>query len=61
MLLELVRFELRHQVRSPLFLVSFALFFLLTFGATTLDEIQIGSGGNVLKNSRPRSCRRSRS
>ncbi|MEN9733131.1 MAG: hypothetical protein RLZ45_1126 [Verrucomicrobiota bacterium] len=51
MLRELVRFELRHQVRSPLFLVSFALFFLLTFGATTLDEIQIGSGGNVLKNS----------
>ncbi|MFM7215088.1 MAG: ABC transporter permease/M1 family aminopeptidase [Verrucomicrobiota bacterium] len=51
MLLELVRFELRHQVRSPLFLVSFALFFLLTFWATTLDEIQIGSGGNVLKNS----------
>lgn len=50
MLRELVRFELRHQVRSPLFLVSFALFFLLTFGATTLDEIQIGSGGNVLKN-----------
>lgn len=39
----LVAFELRHQVASPLFLVSFAIFFLLSFGATTLDEIQIGS------------------
>jgi aminopeptidase N len=47
----LVAFELRHQVASPLFLVSFAIFFLLSFGATTLDEIQIGSLGNVWKNS----------
>jgi len=47
----LVAFELRHQVASPLFLVSFAIFFLLSFGATTLDEIQIGSRGNVWKNS----------
>ncbi len=40
-------FELRYQLRSPVFLVSCALFFLLAFGATTVDEIQIGSRGNV--------------
>jgi hypothetical protein len=47
----LVGFEIRHQLSSPLFMVSFAIFFLLSFGATTLDEIQIGSLGNVWKNS----------
>lgn len=47
----LVGFEIRHQVASPLFLVSFAIFFLLSFGATSLDEIRIGSAGNVWKNS----------
>lgn len=47
----LVGFEVRHQLSSPLFLVSFAIFFLLSFGATTLDEIRIGSAGNVWKNS----------
>ncbi len=47
----LVGFEIRHQLSSPLFMVSFAIFFLLSFGATTLDEIRIGSAGNVWKNS----------
>lgn len=47
----LVGFEIRHQLTSPLFLVSFAIFFLLSFGATTVDEIRIGSAGNVWKNS----------
>lgn len=47
----LVGFEVRHQLSSPLFMVSFAIFFLLSFGATTLDEIRIGSAGNVWKNS----------
>ena len=40
-------FELRYQLRAPLFFVSAALFFLLSFGATTVDQIQIGSRGNV--------------
>lgn len=44
-------FEWRHQVRSPVFWVGCALFFLLTFGAVTLDQIQIGSRGNVNVNS----------
>lgn len=41
------RFEWAFQWRSPVLWVSFALFFLLTFGATTVDQIQIGSRGNV--------------
>ncbi len=41
------RFEWAYQVRSPVLWVGFALFFLLTFGATTVDQIQIGSRGNV--------------
>jgi ABC-2 type transport system permease protein len=41
------RFEWRYQIRSPVLWVGFALFFLLTFGATTIDQIQIGSRGNV--------------
>ncbi|MDQ2778978.1 MAG: aminopeptidase [Pseudomonadota bacterium] len=40
-------FEWRHQVKSPAFWVGCLLFFLLSFGATTVDNIQIGSRGNV--------------
>ncbi|MBQ0930247.1 ABC transporter permease/M1 family aminopeptidase [Ideonella alba] len=45
------RFEWRYQLRSPVLWVGFALFFLLAFGATTVDQIQIGSKGNVNLNS----------
>ena len=44
-------FELRYQLKSPAFWVTFAMFLLLTFVATASDNVQIGSGGNVLKNS----------
>jgi ABC-2 type transport system permease protein len=44
-------FELRYQLKNPVFWVVSILFFLLTFGAVTVDEIQIGSGGNVHVNS----------
>lgn len=44
-------FEWRFQVRSPVFWVGALLFFLLAFGATTVDTIQIGSRGNVNVNS----------
>ncbi|MDH5177572.1 MAG: aminopeptidase, partial [Gammaproteobacteria bacterium] len=44
-------FELRYQLRSPAFWVTFALFLLLTFAATASDNVRIGSGGNVWKNS----------
>lgn len=51
MLHRIAAFEARYQLRSPLFLVAFALFFLLTFGSVTLDQIQIGAKGNVNVNS----------
>ena len=44
------RFELRYQLRNPVFWVSALLFFLFVFGATTVDQLRIGSGGNVHKN-----------
>ncbi|MFM7272706.1 MAG: ABC transporter permease, partial [Gammaproteobacteria bacterium] len=50
MLSRIAAFELRYQLLSPLFGVSFALFFLLTFAAATIDQIQIGSVGQVFKN-----------
>lgn len=51
MLAKIAAFELRYQLRSPLFFVACAIFFLLTFGATTIDQIQIGARGNVNINS----------
>lgn len=44
-------FELRYQFRNPVFWVVFTLFFLLTFGAVTSPNIQIGDGGNINVNS----------
>ena len=43
-------FEFRYQLRNPVFWVTYAIFFLMTFGATTIDQIRIGSNGNVHKN-----------
>lgn len=40
-------FELRQQLRSPVFWVGCAIFFLLTFGSVTVDQIQIGAAGNT--------------
>ena len=51
MLARIAAFELRYQLRSPLFLIGFALFFLLTFGSVVIDQIQIGARGNVNVNS----------
>lgn len=47
MLAHIARFEWRFQRKSPVFWVGCILFFLLTFGAVTVDQIQIGSRGNV--------------
>jgi ABC-type transport system involved in multi-copper enzyme maturation permease subunit len=44
-------FELRYQLKSPVFWVTGLIFALMTFGAVASDNIQIGSGGNVLRNS----------
>lgn len=44
-------FELRYQFKNPVFWVVAILFFLLTFGAMTVDGITIGGGGNINANS----------
>jgi len=44
-------FELRYQLKNPVFWVSALVFFLLVFGSVTVEQIQIGGGGNVHKNS----------
>lgn len=43
-------FELRYQLRSPVFWVVAVVFFLLTFGSVTIDQISIGGGGSIHKN-----------
>src|SRR5262245_23146006 len=43
-------FELRYQLKSPVFWVTGFIFFLLAFFAVASDNLQIGSGGNVHKN-----------
>jgi hypothetical protein len=48
---KIVGFELRYQLRNPVLWVAVGIFFLLTFGATASDNIQIGGGGNVNVNS----------
>ena len=44
-------FEIRYQLRQPVFWVVAGVFFLLTFGGTTVDQIHIGDSTNVHKNS----------
>ncbi len=44
-------FEIRYQLRQPVFWVVAVVFFLLTFGATSADQIHIGDSANVHKNS----------
>ena len=51
MLRKIAAFELRYHLFSPLFVVGFVLFFLMTFGAVTVDDIQLGAKGNVNINS----------
>ncbi len=48
---KITAFELRYQLRNPVFWVAAIIFFLLTFGAATSSDIQIGSGGNINANS----------
>ena len=51
MLRHVVAFELRYQLRSTVFWITFLVFFLLAFGAAASDQITIGGkGGNVLVN-----------
>ncbi|WP_374468930.1 M1 family aminopeptidase [Phenylobacterium sp.] len=47
---KIAAFELRYQTRQPIFWIAGLIFFLLVFGSMTIDQIQIGSGGNIHKN-----------
>ena len=40
MLTRIAAFEMRYQIRSPLFGIGFAIFFLLSFASVVIDEIQ---------------------
>jgi ABC-2 type transport system permease protein len=51
MLARILAFEVRYQLRQPVFWIAGAVFFLLTFGAITTDAITIGGSiGNVHRN-----------
>ncbi|HEX6860362.1 MAG TPA: M1 family aminopeptidase [Caulobacteraceae bacterium] len=48
---KIAAFEFRYQARQPVFWVVAAIFFLLTFGAVTVDQIRVGGlGPNDFKN-----------
>ncbi len=47
---QIARFELRYQLRNPVFWTVAILFFLLSFGSMTIEQIRIGSGANIHKN-----------
>jgi aminopeptidase N len=51
MLGQIARFEFGFQTRSPVFWVTAGFFFLLAFAGMTVEQIQVGSGGNVHANS----------
>ena len=51
MFAQIAAFELRYQLRQPIFWITGLVFFLLVFAAVAVDVISIGSGGNVHKNS----------
>jgi ABC-2 type transport system permease protein len=50
MLLNVARFELKYQLRNPVFWVSLFLFFLLGFGVTASENVSIGTPGTVKEN-----------
>ncbi|MEJ1968131.1 MAG: M1 family aminopeptidase [Rhizomicrobium sp.] len=50
MFAKIAGFEFRYQLRSPVFWVAGVAFFLLTFAATSIPNVQIGSVGAVHKN-----------
>ena len=50
MLLGIFRFELRYQLRNPVFWVAAVIFSLFVFGAVTVQQITVGLGPSVHKN-----------
>jgi len=50
MLLGITRFEIRYQLKNPVFWVAVAIFFLLGFGITASENVSIGTPGAVHEN-----------
>src|SRR5690242_515488 len=50
MLLGITAFEIRYQLRNPVFWVSIAIFFLLGFGITASENVRVGTPGAVHEN-----------
>ncbi len=51
MLREIILFEVRYQLKSPIVPMAAVLFFLITFGAVTTDSVTVGGAiGNVNRN-----------
>ena len=50
MLFGITRFEIRYQLRNPVFWVSIAVFFLIGFGLTASKNVSIGTPGGVHEN-----------
>ena len=51
MFLEIFRFELRQQLRAPLFWIAVVLFATVAFSMSSTDAVTIGgASGNVLRN-----------
>jgi len=51
MLFNMLKFEWRYFTRQPSFIVTCLVFFLIPFLSMVVDQVQIGAGGNVTKNS----------
>ena len=50
MLLGITGFEIRYQLKNPVFWVAIAIFFLLGFGLTASENVSIGTPGTVHEN-----------
>ncbi|HEX8223021.1 MAG TPA: M1 family aminopeptidase [Allosphingosinicella sp.] len=50
MFLKIALFELRYQIKNPVFWVAAVMFLLMTFGAMASENVRIGAGGNTHKN-----------
>ncbi len=46
----ITRFEIRYQLKNPVFWVAIAVFFLLGFGLTASENVRIGTPGGVHEN-----------
>jgi hypothetical protein len=51
MLTSIAKFEIRYQLKSPVFWITSAVFFWFAFSLINSDEIQFGWGGYVVRNS----------